>query len=200
MIRTGGVLDRYHSQEFPSPWQTVCSERNFCVPSVRIGTVIQIWIRTAHVGCVNTNYTYLGGPVAHCTPGTTPTPLSAVHSTMYNPLQRTAFSYTFCTCLYSSQIRSQTVHIGCVNSNYTYLGGPIVNCIRGLRLRDRSHQFTIPCTTICSERHFRTSSVRICTVPQSVSPTAHLGCKYTNCTYLGNPVAHCTPGVQLRNR
>ena len=33
---------------------------------------------------------------------TTPTPLMAVHPTMYNNLQLAAFSYTFCTYLYSS--------------------------------------------------------------------------------------------------
>ena len=94
--RTAGVLVRYRLQEFPSPWQTVCSERNFRTPSVRICTVPQIRTRTAHIGCVNTNYTYMGGPVAHCTPG--------------------------------------------------------------VRLRDRLRQFTLPCTTICNERHFRTPS------------------------------------------
>ena len=118
--RIGGVLVRYRSHGFPSPWRTVCSERNFRTPSVRICIVPQIRTRTAHIGCVNTNYTYLGGPVAHCTPG--------------------------------------------------------------VPLRDRSHQFTIPWTTMCSERYFRTPSIRICTIPLSLSRTAHLGREYTNCT------------------
>ena len=117
---TGGVLVRYRSQEFPNLWRTVCSERNFRTPSVCICTVLQSLSRTAHLGCEYTNCTYLGHPVAHCTPG--------------------------------------------------------------VQLRYCSSQFTLPCTTICRERHFRTPSVRIRTVAQILTRTAHLGCVNTNYT------------------
>ena len=87
-----------------------------------------------------------------------------------------------------------------MNTKYTYLGGPVAHFTPGVRLRDCSRQFTILLTTICNERHLRTPSVRISTVPQGLSRSAHLGCEYTNCTYLGNPVAHCTLLVRLRDR
>ena len=84
-------------------------------------------------------------------------------------------------------------------TNCTYLGDLVAHCTPGARLRDRSRRFTLPCTTICNERHFRTPSVRICTVPQSLSRTAHLGCEYINRTNVGHPVAHCTLGARLRD-
>ena len=45
---------------------------------------------------------------------------------------------------------------------------------------------------------FHTHAVEICTVLRSRTGTVHLGCVYKSCIYLIDPVAHCTPGVQLR--
>ena len=188
---------RDHSRQFPLPCTTICSERNFRTPSVRVRTVPQSLSRTADLGCEYTNFTYLGNPVAHCAPG--------------DQLRDRSWQFTISwTTTYSerhfrtpsvgirtvTQIRIRPAYIGCVNTNYTYLGGPVAHCTPGVPLRDRSHQFTIAWTTMCRERHFRTPSVRICTVPLSMSRTAHLGREYTNCIYLGNPVAHCTPGFR----
>ena len=78
------------------------------------------------------------------------------------------------------------------------MGGPVVHCTPGVRLRDRSQQFTLPCLTIFSERHFRTPSVRICTVPQNLSRTAHLDCEYTNSTKLARPIVPRTGGVLVQ--
>ena len=150
---------------------------------------------------MNTNYTYLGGPVAHCTPGVclrdSSHQFNILWTTIYSKRHFRTPSVRICTV---PQSLSQTANLGCEYTNCTYLGNPVAHCTPGVRLRDRSRQFTIPWTTICSERHFRTPSVRTCTVPQIRTRTAHLDCVNTNCTYLGHPVAHCTPDVRLRDR
>ena len=130
----------------------------------------------------------------------TPRVLTAVHHTVDYNLRRTAFSYTPGNIYTPSTSPTIITALGCVCTNCTYLGDLVAHCTPGVRLRDRSRQFILPCSRICNERHFRTPSVHICTVPQTLSRTAHLGCEYTNCTYLGKPVAHCTPGVRLRGR
>ena len=57
--------------------------------------------------------------------------------------------------------------------------------------------FTSPCQTICSERHFGTAPLRICTAPRIRTRTAQLGCVCTNYEKLVGPVVPCTPGVRL---
>ena len=135
---TPGVRLRERSQKFTTPLTAIFSKRRFCPTAVRICTVPRSSTRTVHLACVYTNYTYLGGPVAYCTPG--------------------------------------------------------------VRLRDCSRQFTILYATICCLRYFRTHAVRICTDPRSSTRTVHLGCVYTNYTYLGSPVAFGTIGVRLLDR
>ena len=109
---------------------------------------------------------------------------------------RTA-SVRICTVL---QSRTGTVHLGCVYINYTYLRGTVAHFTPGGQLRDRTRLLSIPWTVICSKRYFRTPAVRSCTICQTRPRTVHLGCVYTNFTYLGYPVAHCTPDVRLRDR
>ena len=154
-----------------------------------------------HLGCVYTNFTYLGDPVAHCTPGIRLRDCSQQFTTPYIALcsepNFRAHAVRICTVPRS---RTRPVHLGCVYTNYTYLRGPVAHCAPGVRLRDRSRQFTTLFTAICSERNFRTPAVRIRTVLRSRTGTVHLGCVYTNYTYLGGPVVHCAPGVRLRDR
>ena len=102
--------------------------------------------------------------------------------------------------LHSSRSRTRTVHLGCVYISYTYLGGNVSHRTLGVRLETSSRQFTTPYTAFCSERNLRTPAVRICRGPPSWTRTVHLGCVYTNYTYLGGTVAHFTPGVPIRCR
>ena len=177
----------------------ICSERHFRTPSVRICTVPQSLSRTAHLGCEYTNCTYLGNPVAHCTPGVRLRDRSRQFTIPWTTTYSERHFRTPSECYRTvPQIRTRTAYIGCVNTNYTYLGGPIVHCTPGV-LRDHSQQFTIPWTTTCSERHFRTPPVRISTPPTCKIITTALGCVYTNCTYLGDLVAHCAPAVGLQD-
>ena len=79
---------------------------------------------------------------------------------------------------------TRTVHLGCVYISYTYLGGTKAHFTLGVRLRDRSRQFTTP------QQPVRTVfSYTCCTVPRSRTRTVHLGCVYINYTYLGGTVA-----------
>ena len=135
---TLGVLLPERSQMFTRPWQTICSERHFGTPPVRICAVPLSWTGTAH------------------------------------------FVYVYRTC--------------------TKLGGPVVPYTTSVRLPDRSRMFTRPWHTICSERHFCTAPVRICTGPRSRTGTTHLGYAYTTCTKLGGPVEPCITDVQLQDR
>ena len=154
-----------------------------------------------HLGCVYTNYTYLGDPIARCT----------IHVRLRDHSRLFTIPYaTICSlrhvrtpavriCTFPRSI-TRTVHLGCVYTNYTYLGGPVAHCAIGVRLRDRSRQFTLPYDAICNLRHFCTLAVLICTVPQTRTRTVHLDCVYTNYTYLGGPVGYCTIGVRLLDR
>ena len=145
-----------------------------------------------------TNFTYLVDPVAHCTRGVRLRDRSRQFTTPYTALcSKRNFrtpSVRICTVLRS---RTGTVHLGCVYTNYTYLGGTVAHCTRGVRLQDYTRQFTTPYTAICSALNFRAHAVRICTVLRSRTRTVHLGCVYTNYAYLGGPVAHCTPTLRL---
>ena len=53
---------------FTRPWQTICSERRFRTPPVRICMAPRNGIRTAQLGYVYANCSKLEGPVAPCTP------------------------------------------------------------------------------------------------------------------------------------
>ena len=75
-----------------------------------------------------------------------------------------------------------------------------MSCTPGVRLADRSQMFTRRWSTMCSEQHFLTPPVRICTAPRSRTRTAHLRYLYTTCTKQGCPVGPCTTGVQLPDR
>ena len=83
---------------------------------------------------------------------------------------------------------------------YTKLGGPVVPCTPGVQLPDRPRMLTRRWKPICSERHFRTPTVRICTPPLSHTGTAHQGYVYKTCTKLGGPVGLCATGVRLPDR
>ena len=96
--------------------------------------------------------------------------------------------------------RTRTAQLGCVCINYKKLVGPVVPCTPGVRHPDRSRMFTRRWRTMCSERHFGTPLVRICTAPLIRNGTAHLGYVYTTCTKLGGPVVPCTTGVQVPDR
>ena len=147
-----------------------------------------------------TNYTYLGRTVPHCTQGVRlqyhtrqfTTPYTAICSELYfhTPAVRS------CTVPRSG---TRTVHLGCLYTNYTYLGGTVPQFTPGLRLGDRTRLFSTPWTVSCSKRCCRTPAVRIHTVLRSRNGTVHLGCVYINYTYLGSPVVHCAPGVRLRD-
>ena len=126
---------------------------------------------------------------------TTPRPLTDVHQAMANNLQQKASSYTSCMDLYGFRSRTQTAHLGYVYTTCTKLGGNAGPCMRGVQLPNHSRMFTRQWRTMCSERHFRTLPVRICTAPRNQTRTAHLDYVYTTCTKLGGPVGPCTPGV-----
>ena len=60
--------------------------------------------------------------------------------------------------------------------------------------------FTRSWKTICSEWHFRTPAVRLCTPTTNRSFTVPVACVYRRCTKLGGPVAPYTPGVCASDR
>ena len=105
--------------------------------------------------------------------------------------------YTCCINFTAPRSRTRTTQLGCVRTDYTKLGGPVVPCTPGVRLRDRSRMLNRRWRTICSECHFRTPPVRICTAPRSRTQTAHLSYVYKTCTNLGGAVGPCTTGVRL---
>ena len=177
---TPGVRLRDRSRQFTIPWTTTYSKWHFCTPTVRYGTVARNLSRTVHLDCEYTNSTKLAGPVVPRTGGVLvryrsqefPNPWRTVCS----DLNFRTPSIRICT---DPQSLTGTAHLGCVNTNYTYLGGAVAHYTLGVRLRDRKRQFTLPCTRICWERHFRTFSVRICTDNQLRTQIAHLGCVNT---------------------
>ena len=145
-----------------------------------------------HLICVYTNYTYLGGPVAHCTPGVRLRKGSQNFTTLCTAICSEQHFRTPAVWIYTvPRSRTRTVHLDCVYTHYTYLGGAVAHCTPGVRLRDHSQKFNTPWIGIFSEQYFRTSAVRICTVPRSRTRTVHLGSVYTKYTYLGYPVTHC---------
>ena len=184
---TTGVRLRHHSRQFTIPYASICSLGHFRTPAVRICTVPRSRTRTVLLCCVYTNYTYLEGPVAHCTIGVRlrdrKWQFTIQYATICSLRHFRTPALQICTVSRSS---TRTVHLGCVYTNNTYLGGPVAHGTPGVRLQDRS-QLTIPCTAICSERHFRTPAVRICTSTQSRTRTVHLRCEYIHYTYLGRP-------------
>ena len=198
---TPGVRLPECSQMFTRPWQTLCSKRHFRTAAVRICTAPRSGTRTAQLACVCTNYKKLEGPVVPCT--------SAVRhpdrSQMFNRPWQTHCSkkhfrtppVRICT---ASRIWTPTARLSYLYTTCTKLGGPVGPCTTGVRLPDRSRMFTRPWQPICSERHFRTPPVRICTAPRSRTRTAQLGCVCTNYKKLVGPVVPCTPGVRLPDR
>ena len=153
-----------------------------------------------YLGCVYTNYTYLGETVAHCTRGVRLQDHTRQFTTSYtaicSELNFRAHAVRIRTVLRN---RTRTVHLGCAYTNYTYLRGTVAHSTPGEQLRGCTLLFSTPWTVICSERYFLTPAVRSCTIPRSRTGSVHLGCVYTNYTYLGGPVVHCTPCVRLRN-
>ena len=162
---------------FTRPWQTICSERCFRTPPVRICTAPRSRTETAHLGYVYTTCTKLGGPVEPCTTGVRLQDRSRMFTRPWQTICserhfRTA-PVRICT---APRSRTRTAQLACVCTNYKKLVEPVVPCTPGVRLPDRSRMFPRPWQTICSERHFRTAPVRICTAPRIPTLTADLGC------------------------
>ena len=154
----------------------MCSERHFRTPPVRIGTAPRSRTRTVQLGCVCSRYTKLGEPVVSCTPGVQLPDRSWMFtrrwSTMCSEWHFRTHPVRISTAL---QSRTETVDLGYVYTICTKLGSPVENCTTGVRLPDRSRVFIRPWQTICSESHFRTDPVRICTASRSRTPTTQLG-------------------------
>ena len=156
---------------------------------------------TAVVGCVYTNCTKLGGPVAPCTPGVQlmepKWQVTMLWGTICSEWHFRIPAVRMCT---TSSTRSRIAVVGCVYTNCTKLGGDVVPFTTCVRLPDRSRMFTGPFGAICSEQHFCTPALQICMSSTNRSLTVPVDCVFTNCTKLGGPVALCTPGVRLRER
>ena len=137
---------------------------------------------------------YLGGTVPQFTPGIRLRDRSWHFTTMFTAIC-SEWNFRTPAVRIRTVLRSRTgtVHLGCVYTNNTYLGGTVAQCTRGVRLPERTRQFTTPYTAICSELNIRTHAVRICTVSRSRTRTVHLGCVYTNYTYLGGTVPQFSP-------
>ena len=186
---------------FTMPWQTICRERHYRTAPVRICMAPRSWTLTAQLGCVCTNYKKLVGPVVPWTPSLRLPDRSRMFTRRWRTICSERYFGTplvrICT---DPLVQTGTVHLGYVYTTCTKLGGPVEPCTTGVRLPDRSRMFTRPWQTICSERHFRTPPVRICTAPRSRTRTAHLGYFYTTCTKLRGPIGPCTTGVRLPDR
>ena len=172
------------------------SEWHFYTPPVRISTAPQIRTETVHLVYACTICTKLGSPVENCTTGVRLQDLSR----MFNrPCQTICSERHFRTAhvriCTAPQSRNRTAELGCVNSKYTKLEGPLVSCTPGVRLPDRSRMFIRWWSTMCSEWHFRTPPVRICVAPISRTGTAHFRYVYTTCSKLVGPVEPCITGV-----
>ena len=153
---------------FTRLWRTICSERNFRTPAVRLCTPLTNRSFTFPVECVYRSYTKLGGPVTPCTPGVRPLDRS---SKITRPCRTTCSKRHFRTpaVRICTAPQSRTPY-SCNRSEYascTKLGGPVAPCTPGVRPLDRSSMFNRSWRTICCERHFRTPAVRICTAPES---------------------------------
>ena len=158
---------------FTRPWQTTCSERHFCTAPVRICTASRSQTRTSLLRCVCTSCTKVGCPVVSSTPGVRHPDRSWMFT---RPWQTICSERHYCTVpvwIYTSpQSRTGTAHLGYVYTTCTKLGGPVEPCITGVRLQDLSRMFNRPLQTICSERHFRTVPVWICTAPKTQTRTS----------------------------
>ena len=121
---------------------------------------------TAALGCVYTNCTKLGCPVARCTPCVRfpgrSLQLIVACQTIY--IER-YFVDLLCGSVQLPKVGLRTALSGCVYTNCTKLRGLIATCTRGVRPLDCYRIFTRPWQTIWSERHFHTPPVRICTIP-----------------------------------
>ena len=139
----------------------------------------------------------LVGPVVPCTPGVRHPDRSQMFTRRWRILcSERHFGTPLVRICTAPLIRTGTAHLGYVYTTCTKLGDPVVPCTTGVRLPDRSRMFTRPWQTICSERHFRTPPVRICTAPRSRTRTAQLGCVCTNYKKLVEPVVPCTPAIR----
>ena len=109
-------------------------------------------------------YTKLGRVVVPCTSGVQLPDRSRMFTRPWQTIYRERHFRTpaiwICT---APRSQTRTSQLGCVCTSYKKLGGQVVPCIPGVRLPDRSRMFTRWRRTICSERHFHTSPVRICT-------------------------------------
>ena len=181
------------SRMFTRPWQLICSERYFCTPPVRICTASRSRTGTAHLGYVYTTCIKLGCPVEPCITGVRIQDRSRMFTRPWQTICSERHFRTppvrICT---APRSRTRTAQLGCVCTNYKKLVGPVVPCTPGVRLPDHSRMFTRPWQTICSERHFRTAPVRICTAPKIQTRTSPLRCVCTSCTKVGGAVSRCT--------
>ena len=179
-------------------WRRICSERHFSTPPARICTAPRSRTRTTQLGCVYRNYTKLGGLFVPCTPGVRHPDRSRMFTRRWRTMcSERHFGTPLVRICTAPLIRTGTAHLGYVYTTCTKLGGPVEPCTTGVRLPDRSRMFTRPWQTICSERHFRTPPVRICTAPRNQTRTTQLGCVCRNYTKLGALFLPCTPGVRL---
>ena len=189
---TPGVRLQDRSWMFIRQWRIICIERHFHTPPVRICTAPRSRTRTAELGCVYKLH-QSGRARSACTPGVH---LRDPSRQFIGPWRAICCERYFCTtpvwnCT-ALQIRTRTAHLGFLYTTCTKLEDPVGPCTTGVRLPDRSGVFTRPWQTICSETHFHTHPVRICTAPGSRTRTAHLGYVYTTCIKLGGPVGPCT--------
>ena len=92
-----------------------------------------------HLGCVYTNFTYLGGTIPQLQDPTRQftTPYTAIRS----ELTFRAHALLICT---APRSRTQTVHLGFVYTNYTYLGGTVAHFTPDGRLRYCTRLFSTP--------------------------------------------------------
>ena len=93
------LLDR--SSMFNRSWRTICRERHFRTPTVRICTALRSRTPYSCIRlCVHKLYQTGRSRCSLYTRCTTIRPLKYVHYAVANKLQRTAFMYTLCTYLY----------------------------------------------------------------------------------------------------
>ena len=138
-----------------------------------------VWLRTALSGCVYTNCTKLRGPIAPCTPGVR----KLDSSSMFTRLWRTICNERhFCTpaVRICTTLRSRTSY-----SVLAVCTQAVPNCEVLLlpvhQVYDHYTSQTLltrPWQTICSERHFRTPAVLLCTPPTNRSFTIPVECVY----------------------
>ena len=98
---TPGVRPLDHSSMFNRSWRTICSERHFRTPTVRICTALRSRTPYSCIRlCVHKLYQTGRSRCSLYTRCTTIRPLKYVHYAVANNLQSTAFMYTRCTYLY----------------------------------------------------------------------------------------------------